>query len=124
MILELPYPPSVNRAYRAVGGRVLLSGVGRRYKATVAALCRQQGARPLLGRLRMTVRASAPDRRRRDLGNLDKLLADALEGYAYDDDSQIDHLEYIRLEPSKPGFVNVTIEEIQPPADGAVLAGP
>ena len=114
MILELPYPPSVNRAYRAVNGRVILSKVGREYhkKAKVAVL--QQGAAARLsGRLKVTVRASAPDRRKRDLGNLDKLLCDAMEkAKVFLDDGQIDDLRYIRLEPSKPGYVNVEITEI------------
>jgi crossover junction endodeoxyribonuclease RusA len=98
--LILPWPPSVNRIWRSVGGRVLLSADGRAYRQAVAvAVVEQHGAGdPLAGRLSMTIRAYPPDRRRRDLDNLLKAILDSLEhaGSVYVNDSQIDHLSIHR----------------------------
>jgi crossover junction endodeoxyribonuclease RusA len=98
--ITLPWPPSVNRIWRSVGGRVLLSAAGRTYRQAVAvAVLEQHGAGdPLTGRLSMTIRAYPPDRRRRDLDNLLKAILDSLEhaGSVYVNDSQIDHLSIHR----------------------------
>lgn len=42
-----------------------------------------------------------PDRKRRDVDNLAKLVQDALNGLAYEDDSQIVHLDVWKVYPSK-----------------------
>ena len=87
--LCLPWPPSVNRIWRSVGGRVLLSADGRAYRQIVAAAVLEQHgpADPLTGRLSMTLRAYPPDRRRRDVDNLAKLVLDALQGHLFTDDA-------------------------------------
>lgn len=90
-MLVIPFPPSTNRIWRAVGGRVLLSREGRAYRDAVArawALARIQGH----GRapLAVYIHAWLPDARRRDLDNLQKASLDALcRAGAFDDDSQI-----------------------------------
>lgn len=63
------------------------------------------------GSLSMRVQVFPPDRRERDLGNLDKSLSDALE-YAkvFVKDKQIDHLEYTRREIIPGGKVVVELE--------------
>ena len=109
--LTLPWPPSVNRIWRSVGGRVLLSADGRAYRQTVAvAVVEQHGSGdPLTGRLSMAIRAYPVDRRRRDLDNLLKAVLDAIEhaGSVYENDSQIDHLSIRRMAVAKPGRVEV-----------------
>mgnify|MGYP000985260285 FL=1 len=60
----------------------------------------------------MTIYAAPPDRRRRDLDNLLKPLLDALSGYAYRDDSQIDRLEIVRCRSVEDGSVEVIVEEL------------
>ena len=114
--LCLPWPPSVNRIWRSVGGRVLLSADGRAYRLAVAAAVREQhgSGDPLTGRLSMTLRAYPPDRRRRDVDNLAKAILDAIEhaGSVYINDSQIDHLSIRRMAVAKPGRVEVSIGEI------------
>ena len=114
--LCLPWPPSVNRIWRSVGGRVLLSADGRAYRQIVAAAVLEQHgpADPLTGRLSMTLRAYPPDRRRRDVDNLAKAILDAIEhaGSVYENDSQIDHLSIRRMNVEKPGRVEVSIGEI------------
>jgi crossover junction endodeoxyribonuclease RusA len=114
--LCLPWPPSVNRIWRSVGGRVLLSADGRAYRQAVAvAVLEQHGAGdPLTGRLSMTIRAYPPDRRRRDVDNMAKAILDAIEhaGSVYVNDSQIDHLSIRRMNVATPGRVDVSIGEI------------
>lgn len=111
--LALPWPPSLNHYYRRVGTRTLISRAGRQYRALVVRQLRSRFAKPLSGRLRVTIAAAPPDRRRRDLDNLQKALLDALQHAAvYDDDCQIDSLAIYRLPPLPPGRVTITIEEI------------
>ena len=77
--LELPFPPSVNHYYRRVGPRTLLSREGRRYRERVAAVVAELGLRPLAGPLEAEVLVFPPDRRRRDLDNLQKAVWDSLQ---------------------------------------------
>ena len=118
MIYTLPWPPSVNTSYRAIPrGKiavVLMSKKGREYRKLVMSMLVVQGAKKATGRLKVSIDAYAPDKRRRDLDNHLKALLDALEhGGAYENDSQIDDLRIIRRETGKPGHVDVTIEEIK-----------
>jgi crossover junction endodeoxyribonuclease RusA len=100
--LILPEPLSLNRAYRTVQGRILISKAGREYKSAVAwtvAACKVKfGDRRLA--VCMTVHFS--NRRRHDADNTFKLILDAMaDGGLYDDDSQIDDLRFIRGEVDK-----------------------
>ena len=113
--ITLPWPPSVNRIWRSVGGRVLLSAEGRTYRQAVeVAVLEQHGAGdPLTGRLSMTIRAYPPDRRRRDVDNMAKAILDSLErAGVYVNDAQIDHLSIRRMSVEKPGRVEVSIRQI------------
>ena len=114
-MLVLPLPPSVNHYWRHVGSRTLLSQDGRAYRETVGKEVLIQwpnsALRPLPGRLKVVIRATMPDRRRRDLDNFLKSLLDALQ-YAgvYDDDGQIDDLHIYRATwIAQPGEVLVTL---------------
>ena len=101
--LELPYPPSVNHYYRRVGPRTLISREGRRYRQRIVAILRALGVRPIDGMLSVTVDFYPPDRRRRDLDNLQKCLWDALQhGGLYRDDSQIKEIHAHMREPMPP----------------------
>jgi len=111
-VFVLPYPPSINHYWRRVGERMLISREGRRYRKRVCAVLAAAGVQPLRGRLAVRVEVHPPDRRRRDLDNVQKALLDALEhGGAYDDDDQIDRIEVERGDVHPPGHVNVEIEE-------------
>jgi crossover junction endodeoxyribonuclease RusA len=95
--LELPFPPSVNHYYRRVGPRTLISREGRRFRERVCSLLAAIGVRPLAGPLRLEIDVYPPDRRRRDVDNLQKGLLDALEhGGLYRNDSQIADLRIKR----------------------------
>ena len=110
--LELPYPPSVNHYYRRVGHRTLISREGRSFRRRVCAVVAADGVEPLKGRLRIEIEVYPPDRRRRDIDNVQKALLDALEhGGAYQDDSQIVKLEIEKCEPVRGGRTLVRIRK-------------
>lgn len=114
--VTLPWPPSTNRIWRnvAVRGRprTLLSDEGRRFRAAVGQLCADchlYGLR-LDGRLQVEILAFPPDRRLRDLDNLQKAPLDALtHAGVWLDDSQIDRLMVERGKVVKGGELQVTI---------------
>lgn len=148
-IIELPWPPSVNMVYRSfamlvhakypgrgviraqngklyrASSRVIISEEGRNYFDYVAALMKQ--SKPLQfgkARLKVVIRVHAKDRRARDLGNLDKVLMDALEkAEVFTNDSQIDIQEFVRGQvcPSKNARVIIElteiVEDLRPPCD-------
>ena len=95
VMLDLPYPPSINRYYRHVGFRTLISREGRTFRKNVCALLGGGGPRkpPAGGRIALCMDAFPPDRRKRDLDNLQKPALDAMQHAGiYEDDSQIDLL--------------------------------
>ena len=95
MLITLPYPPSTNRYYRRVGPRTLISKEGRTFRKNVCALLGGSGPRkpPYGGRIALAMDAFPPDRRIRDLDNLQKGVCDAMEhAGVYENDSQIDLL--------------------------------
>lgn len=90
----LPWPPSVNHYYRRVGHRTLISREGRAFRENVCAILADLGGDPMDGPLAIQIEVYPPDRRRRDIDNVQKALLDALEhGGAYHDDSQIVKLQ-------------------------------
>lgn len=120
--LTLPWPPTANTYWRRNGGRYFISAAGQRFRRRVAEVAVIEGLQTKLGgRIRMQVTCYPPDRRKRDLGNLDKSLADALEhAGVIEDDSLIDDLRYRRYwnyERDEPvmfegGLVEVMLSEI------------
>jgi crossover junction endodeoxyribonuclease RusA len=108
--LELPFPPSVNHYYRRVGPRTLISREGRRFREKVCALLATMRIGPITGPLQVEIEVYPPDRRRRDIDNLQKGLLDALEhGGVYRDDSQIVRLEITKCECVPAGRTIVRI---------------
>jgi crossover junction endodeoxyribonuclease RusA len=109
MNLELPWPPSVNRYYRNVRGKTLISAEGRAYRLAVLDLLGGQ-VETLTGRVAVTVHCHVPDKRRRDLDNLGKCLFDSLtHAGVWEDDSQIDDMRLIRAPLVKGGAVRIEI---------------
>lgn len=98
--LTLPFPPSVNRYWRHVGTRVLISKEGREYRQVVTDLMTSRRIKKHEGDLIVDIRLVPADRRRRDVDNSLKALLDAMQaGGAYDDDSQITRLTVEKVEP-------------------------
>ncbi|MYZ41404.1 RusA family crossover junction endodeoxyribonuclease [Achromobacter sp. KS-M25] len=115
MVIELPYPPSVNGYWRSpnkgpLAGRTLISERGRAYRSIVMAAQKPGIAPP--GRLQVHVDAYPPDRRKRDLDNVFKGLLDGLvHAGVIEDDSLIDKLSIHRFAPVAKGLVRVFISE-------------
>lgn len=110
--IQLPWPPSLNKYWRNVAGRTLLSSAGRQYKHAVNAVCLLSRVRKLPGRVAVTIDAHPPDRRKRDLDNLLKSILDALAGHCYADDSQIDRIVVQRREVVSGGLLRVLVESM------------
>ncbi len=106
MIIELPWPPSVNSCYRAFNGRSILSKVGRNYKRDNAKLMEGQ---PLIrfadtDRLRLAIELYPPTKHKIDIDNRVKILGDLLEEIGViPNDNQIDELIVTRKEVVPPG---------------------
>jgi crossover junction endodeoxyribonuclease RusA len=108
--LELPYPPSVNHYWRRVGARTLISRGGRAFRSSVCSILAAHGTRPMDGPLDLIIDVFPPDRRRRDIDNLQKALLDALaHGGAYHDDSQIARMTVQRQHVVPNGKVHVRL---------------
>lgn len=111
--LELPYPPSVNHYWRRVGARTLISRGGRAFREAVCATLARRGVKPLDGPLVVDITIHPPDRRRRDIDNVQKALLDALQhGGAYGDDSQIVRLTIEKGDPLDGGKTLVQIRKV------------
>ncbi len=113
MMLTLPYPPSANRYWRHVGHRTLISREGRAFRRNVCALLGGSGRPPISGRIALAMDAFPPDRRRRDLDNLQKPTLDALQhAGVYLDDSQIDLLLTQRKDVVPGGRLRIDVVEL------------
>lgn len=116
--VELPWPPSTNHAYATVRGRRVKTREATAYAQIVAAWMNTPAGRKAKevwnGDTRFHVRLEAypPDRRRRDLGNLEKVAVDAAFAWLHLDDSCIDDLHIVRLDPDRPdGRIVLEIRE-------------
>jgi Holliday junction resolvase RusA-like endonuclease len=109
--LTLPYPPSLNRMYRSVAGRVLISREGRAYKKLIGDLCLMKRVRPMDGDVSLTLTAYRP-RRSGDLDNTQKALLDALQGHVYHNDGQIVEIHARREDDKANPRVEVEITQI------------
>ena len=117
MTLELPWPPSNNHyKHPRRGGGYYLTDKARAYHNEVFYIvrCKKREENLDTARLSVTVKAYPPDRRKRDLDNIWKVLLDSLQASdVFKDDSQIDHLEIRRAAPVKGGKILITIREIK-----------
>jgi crossover junction endodeoxyribonuclease RusA len=111
LVLELPWPPSVNKYWRQFEGRAIISREGRAYRKQVETLLLLGKLQPLTGRLVVEIMAYPPDNRQRDLDNILKAGLDSMQhGGAYINDGQIDDLRIIRG-PVDEGRIVVRIRE-------------
>jgi len=127
VVITLPYPPSVNHYWRHFRGRTVISREGRTFRTNVCALLaggRGNGPRkpPTGGRIALAMDAFPPDRRRRDLDNIQKPVLDALQhAGVYEDDSQIDLLVTRRRELAVPPRLEIDLAEM--PLSRCLLCG-
>lgn len=111
MKLTLGYPPSANRYWRVFQGIARLSQEARSYKAGV--VMKAKGLRlgkPLTSPVAMTLNVYRP-RKAGDLSNRLKVLEDALQGVAFDDDDQVVEIHMYRHDDKENPRVEVVIEE-------------
>lgn len=122
--ITLPYPPSMNH-YKRVG-RLVTTKTGKIYQSRVntalttrflwevAALVRGKGVESLGGApISLEVDVYSPDKRRRDVDNILKVLLDALQhAKVYDDDNQIARLLVTRMSTIPKGQIVVRIQEL------------
>lgn len=106
--LTLPYPPSVNNLYANFRGRRITSAKGRKFKADIAVVARQQGAKLLHGDLIITFRVFRPIRRG-DLDNRLKISQDALKGICFEDDKQIIEIHAYRFDDALNPRIEIDI---------------
>jgi len=119
--LIIPYPPALNSLYRAGNGKYWMTQKGKDYKTEIAIILRAQKLPYYTKdqRLSMTLLVTPPDRRKRDIDGILKLLCDSLQRKLpfnpglYEDDFQIRRLLVEMKEPAKDkiGVVEVFIEE-------------
>ena len=106
--LTLPEPPSANRWWRNVNGRMVTSKAARQYTSGLVTF----GSAYLLeGPLRVSIDWY----RGRQSGDLDKRLGvalDAMQGVFYRNDSQIVELAARRFEDPKAPRIEVTVERL------------
>lgn len=110
--LCLPEPPSANRYWRHVGGRVLLSREARLYRAEIGRQCLVRRVVPLTGAVSIDF-VWHRGRKSGDLDNRLKQLFDALRGHAFADDSQIVQIHAYRAEAPGNAYVQVTITQVE-----------
>lgn len=117
--LDLPWPPTANRYWRNVQGRMVLSREGRRYRESVDGLVWRHACQAGEGvsfgasHLELEIDAHPPDKRRRDLDNLLKPILDALQ-YAklFEDDSQIVKILIRKCSVVSAGFVRIYLRKV------------
>lgn len=109
MKLILPYPPSANVYWRLFQGKIRVSPEARAYKAQVGLLCASKRMRPLDGPVSLSLTVYRP-RRQGDLSNRIKVLEDALEGWCFHGDDQVELIHALRLDDPSDPRVEVTVE--------------
>jgi crossover junction endodeoxyribonuclease RusA len=116
IVLELPFPPSVNTYYRRGAHATYMSKAGREYKQAVAEYVSCNDF-PKFGNKRLSVSMVVWPRDRRvfDIDNRIKSVLDSLQDAGlFDNDSQIDELSIYRGSQIVPGgSIKVMIEEIK-----------
>jgi len=113
MRLVLEYPPSANEYWKPAVRRGLVpSHKALKYRERVRWAARKQlglRVKPLEGPVVLSLTVYRP-RRAGDLSNRIKVLEDALQGIAYEDDDQVAEIHALRLEDKANPRVELVIE--------------
>lgn len=106
------------RAIRTSRGPVVTEPDQRDYQGLVQLLWMSQLARerrtwPTTSRYAVAMVITWPDARRRDVDNAAKQILDSLNGFAWDDDSQVDALFVLRTSPHTVPCARVVISTMR-----------
>ena len=91
---QCPTPLSLNRAYRAYKGRVILRAEAKRFKETLSQL---KPFEKILGEIYLEVKLVFPDKRKRDFDKYLKVLLDSMKHVFFEDDDQIYELTVTKV---------------------------
>ncbi len=112
MKITLDYPPSANVYWRMANNRLYLSEAANDFKAMTMYLCASAGFEPLEGDVSVRLKFFRP-RKSGDLDNRIKVCLDALQGYAYVDDSQVVEIHATRHDDKDCPRVEVEVTQVQ-----------
>ncbi|MGX8941880.1 RusA family crossover junction endodeoxyribonuclease [Symbiopectobacterium sp. Eva_TO] len=113
--LKLPWPPSLNTYWRHARHRHYISEKGKAYRQSITQIIQQQNLDiNTSARLKIAITAHAPDKRRRDLDNLQKAVFDSLThaGFMLDDE-QIDDFRVKSGQQERGGSLDIVITELE-----------
>lgn len=115
LVFTFPWPPSVNHYWMHTRRGIYISAFGKAYRKEVWAEVKNQypGHKAITSSIEVSIVASPPDARKRDLDNIFKSVLDAMQhAGVYEDDGQIDLLQIGRL-TEKHGLIHVTVREVK-----------
>ena len=108
--LTLDLPPSLNRYWRKVRNRIIVSSEAKAYKDVVGWQAKIAGCNPIDGPVGVEVQVYRA-RKTGDLDNYLKVLLDAMQGFLYGNDKQITTLLAYRHDDAKNPRVEVKVWE-------------
>ena len=109
---NLPWPPSVNMAYRSVGGRVIRSQKGREFADACKEIFKDEKCIYPDEKVFFMIELFPPTRRKFDVDNYGKVVIDTIPWFT--DDSQIEALVIVKGEKdeNKEGYCIVSIGKL------------
>jgi crossover junction endodeoxyribonuclease RusA len=115
VVLQLPFPPSINHCFSYYQGRPVLTKAARDFRHKVRRIVIDNRIKPILSPIAMRIDIYTPDDRRRDCDNVLKSILDALQhAGVFWDDSQVVWLLTVKSPPTKAGSVIATIASSDP----------
>lgn len=109
--LTLPYPPSANRYWRNMRGRMVKSEEARAYQQQAGWIAKSSGFDCTDRDVAITLRIYRP-RKRGDLDNAIKVILDSLNGIIYSDDDQVTVIHAERYDDKANPRVDLFVEEV------------
>lgn len=120
MVIDLPYPVSLNRNLRNVKGNVLVSKEAKQYKSDVGWLAKAAGCKVMTGDISVSVnfhpktnKDGSASKTRLDIDNVIKTVFDAMNGVCWVDDKQVVRLFIEIGKPILNGGLTVVVDEIK-----------
>ena len=120
-VLTIPRPPSVNALYKNVPGKGRVKTKEyRQWIKEAGWILKAQGFTPMTGWVAMSVRVVKPDRRKRDLMNIEKALSDLLVSTGVIEDDRLITVAKFAWTSADLEGVSITLKEVAEYAEDAV----